>query len=76
MKNKLQQYFPMIRTREEVNAEIERRPELKKLFFGWPEEAREEFLDLYCLRPVHRNCISLKRSICIILSRRQIQEPE
>ena len=43
MKNKLQQYFPMIRTREEMNAEIERRPELKKLFFSWSEEAREEF---------------------------------
>lgn len=45
MKNKLQQYFPMIRTREEMNAEIERRPELKKVFFSWSEEAREEFLD-------------------------------
>lgn len=45
MKNKLQQYFPMIRTREEMNAEIENRAELKKIFSSWPEEAREEFLD-------------------------------
>ena len=33
MSNKLQQYFAIIRTREEIKMEIEQRPELKQLFY-------------------------------------------
>lgn len=45
MKNKLQQYFPMIRTREEILDEIESRPELWRTFYQWKEEQQNEFLD-------------------------------
>ena len=45
MMNKLQQYFPMIRTREEVLDEIESRSRLKIIFYSWKPEEREEFLD-------------------------------
>lgn len=45
MTNKLQQYFPMIRTREEVLAEIGSKQELEKIFYSWADEQREEFLD-------------------------------
>ena len=38
MTNKLQQYFPMIRTREEVLNEIESKSRLKNLFYEWTEE--------------------------------------
>ena len=45
MTNKLQQYFPMIRTREEVLNEIESKSRLKNLFYEWTEENQNEFLD-------------------------------
>ena len=45
MTNKLQQYFPMIRTREEVLNEIESENKLKNLFYEWTEENQNEFLD-------------------------------
>lgn len=45
MTNKLQAYFPMIRSREEVMAEIEHKPVLQNMFYGWTEERQEEFLD-------------------------------
>ena len=45
MTNKLQQYFPMIRTREEVLNEIESKNKLKNLFYEWTEENQNEFLD-------------------------------
>ena len=45
MTNKLQQYFPMIRTREEVLNEIESKSRLKNLFYEWTEENKNEFLD-------------------------------
>ena len=45
MKNKLQQYFPLIRTREEIKAEIMRRESLAEMFYSWEKESREEFLD-------------------------------
>ena len=47
MTNKLQQYFPMIRTREEVLNEIESKSRLKNLFYEWTEENQNEFLDFY-----------------------------
>lgn len=45
MMNKLQQYFPMIRTREEVLDEIENRRKLNDIFYGWKQDDRKEFLD-------------------------------
>ena len=45
MTNKLQQYFPMIRTREEVLNEIESKNRLKNLFYEWTEKNQNEFLD-------------------------------
>ena len=37
MTNKLQQYFPMLRTREEIIHEIEHRPNLRRTFYNWSE---------------------------------------
>ena len=48
MTGKLQQYFPMLRSREAVFAEIQSNDELKIMFKRWPEEAQEEFLDFCC----------------------------
>ena len=45
MNTGLQKYFPMIRTREEVLAEIQSKPELFAVFQGWKEEHQDEFLD-------------------------------
>lgn len=45
MTNRLRQYFPMIRTREEVLREIENKKRLRKIFYGWKSEEREEFLN-------------------------------
>lgn len=44
MMNKLQQYFPMIRTKEEVLKEIENNSKLKEIYENWQEDEREEFL--------------------------------
>lgn len=45
MTNKLQQYFPMIRTKEQLMAEIEEKPKLKSIFYSWKEEARQDFIN-------------------------------
>ena len=45
MAKTLKDYFPMIRSRKEVLAEIEKRPELLNKFESWKEEYQEEFLD-------------------------------
>ena len=45
MTNKLQQYFPLIHTRQEVLDEIEAKPKLKQEFYSWEEKYRKEFLD-------------------------------
>ena len=47
MTTKLQQYFPNIRSREEVMNEIKGNPFLKNSFYNWTYEEREKFLD-YC----------------------------
>lgn len=45
MNNKLKQYFPMLRTKEEILQEIERNVKLTEEFYSWREEQREDFLD-------------------------------
>lgn len=45
MSSKLKQYFPMIREREEVLAEIRGSRKLLEQFEKWKENQREEFLD-------------------------------
>ena len=45
MNNKLRQYFPMIRTREEVLKEIKNNPGLLEIFKSWKQVNQEEFLD-------------------------------
>lgn len=45
MNNNLKDYFPMIRSREEVRSEIHSRPSLEKEFEGWKKEYQDEFLD-------------------------------
>ncbi len=45
MTNGLQTYFPMIRTRAEVLADIRDQPKLSQIFQSWKAEQQEEFLD-------------------------------
>ena len=45
MTNKLQQYFPMIRTKEQLMTEIEENIKLKAIFYNWKEEARQDFIN-------------------------------
>lgn len=45
MRNKLQQYFPAIRTKKEIMDEIEGKEKLKEMFDGWKKEQQEEFLN-------------------------------
>lgn len=46
METKLKKYFPMIRKREEVLAEIAGNAKLQARFEGWEAEQQEEFLDM------------------------------
>ncbi len=45
MADKLKNYFPLIREREELISEIEENPELRAVFEKWTSKNREEFLD-------------------------------
>ena len=45
MATALKQYFPMLKERETLLAEIQSKPELNELFEEWTEEQQEEFLD-------------------------------
>ncbi len=45
MANKLQEYFPMIQTRESIMEQIEADRHLKSMFEQWGENHRQEFLD-------------------------------
>lgn len=45
MTNILKQYFPMIRTREEIVEQIKASRDLRILFEDWSEKGKEEFLD-------------------------------
>ncbi len=42
----LQQYFPMIRTRQEVLDDIRGREDLSGMFDGWTEKQQNDFLDI------------------------------
>ena len=46
MKNKLQHYFPIIRTRKEILNELRDNDELWTQFESWEEENQEEYLDI------------------------------
>nr|WP_296158114.1 PD-(D/E)XK nuclease family transposase [uncultured Blautia sp.] len=46
MHTKLKQYFPTIRTREEILKEIDGNMKLTEQFYSWNEETRQEFLDI------------------------------
>ena len=46
METKLKKYFPLIRKREEVLAEIAGNAKLQARFEGWEAEQQEEFLDM------------------------------
>lgn len=45
MENKLKQYFPMIRTKEEILSDINSSAHLTDIFYSWEEEYQKEFLD-------------------------------
>ena len=45
MQNRLKEYFPLIRERREVLAEIYEKPQLSDIFNHWRREQQEEFLD-------------------------------
>ena len=42
MENKLQQYFPMIRTKEELLSEIHNNKKMQRIFDSWQEEQQKE----------------------------------
>lgn len=46
MKNKLQQYFPMIRTEGEVLKELRENKRLWETFCGWEEKYQKEYIDI------------------------------
>ena len=46
MKNKLQHYFPMIRTEGEVLKELRENKQLWETFCGWEEKYQKEYLDI------------------------------
>ena len=46
MSNKLQEYFPMIKTREEILKEINGRDNLKRIYDEWDEQEKNNFLDM------------------------------
>ena len=45
MTTKLKNYFPMIRSREEILKEIDGNIKLTEKFYSWGDSARQEFLD-------------------------------
>lgn len=45
MQTKLQQYFPMLRSREEILREIDATVKLTEKFYSWREAQRQKFLD-------------------------------
>ena len=47
MANKLQQRFPLIRTREQMMHEIQENPSLTSEFYSWEPTQRDKFLDIF-----------------------------
>ena len=47
MANKLQQRFPMIRSREQILLEIQENEHLRNEFRAWEPEQQELFLDIF-----------------------------
>lgn len=45
MENKLKQYFPMLKSREEILKEIDNSIMMTEKFYSWKEEEQQEFLD-------------------------------
>ena len=45
MKNQLQNYFPMIRTQEEILEEIREKPELWSQYRGWKESYQQRIVE-------------------------------
>lgn len=45
MQTKLQEYFPMIKTRQTILSEIDENPKLCNIFESWEKNQQEEFLD-------------------------------
>lgn len=43
----LREYFPMLRTKEEILSEISEKAELRSVYQKWNEEQQQRFLD-YC----------------------------
>lgn len=46
MTTKLKNYFPLIRERQDVLSEIQKKSTLNATFRSWTSEQREEFLNL------------------------------
>ena len=44
-KTKLQEYFPMLKCREEIQRTIDERENLAGIFYSWEKKRQEEFLD-------------------------------
>ena len=47
MANKLQQRFPLIRTREQMMHEIQENPSLTSEFYSWEPTQRDKFLGIF-----------------------------
>ncbi len=45
-KNKLAKYFPMLKTREEIQNEINENPKLSAIFESWRKDQQDYFLDI------------------------------
>ena len=63
MKNKLQRYFPIIRTRKEILNELRDNDELWSQFESWEEENQEEYLDICKEYPPLQLCF-IKAHFC------------
>ena len=48
MKNNLKEYFPIIKTRDEIYSIIKTTPKLNRIFTRWKKEHQKEFLDFCC----------------------------
>ncbi len=80
MANKLQEYFPMIQTRESIMEQIEADRHLKSMFEQWGENHRQDLsikisrksTQSSYLSRVHRHSISFQIHISTILNRNPI----